>query len=476
MNIVNEALNASAVSDFTASVLKNAKNIQGIAKIAQRKSIMTMAQPGMYQYPLVASSAIDTETLMSIAKSYQLTYASNVVTAYSLNPIMYTKETPEISDFVKKFHTNSDSILDANLTSAGKAVGVESDNELPEGCDISVESATVSNKFTPEDYVALNSTVWDDCHDYITMESLNDMYRPYDRIHRIMTEKLNSMKTANESIGDVLNDINKSINSDDNYSTQVPIGTQKSSSSEVKYDKYGNVTSSKVLDKNGGTLIRNFKNEIVRNSQLDNMEPTMVNVQIVSHGDGVQQTHNLTLGIKVVSRVISSDLMIASMVEACKQSQSIFKFLKWTKGEVKTLDFILGISAAKSKAIEKNAKQEVKFLKQSAERKKQSGLISKFLKNEKLPTMSVVLTTYEVERIKEATNIDLNNFAQAMKLLKKYFLLSIAIYDPDQNTVKFLFDCDNDWGIISVGTMKTAVNKTNDILNANEIFKMTGRR
>lgn len=457
MNIVNEAVSADDVSKITASVLKNAKNIQGIAKIAQRKSIMTMAQPGMYQYPLVASSAIDTDTLMSIAKSYQLTYASNVATAYSLNPIMYTKETPQISDFVKKFHTNSDSILDANLNGAGKALGVESDVELPEGCDVSVESATVDHTFTDEDYAVCNSTIWEDKYDSITMESLNDMYRPYDRIYRIMSEKLETMRNANESfkdtyksIGDNLQSINNNLNSDGDYSHGVGIAKD--------------------------TKVPSFKNEVVRNTQLDNMEPTMVNVQIVAHGDGEQIVRNLTLGVKVVSRVISSDLMIASMVEACKQSQSIFKFLKWTKGEVKTLDFILGVSAAKSKAIEKNAKQEVKFLKQSSERKKHSGIVSKFLKNEKLPTMSVVLTTYEVERIKEATSIDLNNFAQAMKLMKKYFLLSVAIYDPDQNTVKFLFDCDSDWGVISVGTMASAVKKTNDILNANEVFKITGRR
>ena len=90
--------------------------------------------------------------------------------------------------------------------------------------------------------------------------------------------------------------------------------------------------------------------------------------------------------------------------------------------------------------------------------------------------MSVVLTTYEVARIKEATSIDLSELASAMKIMKKYFLLSIAIYDPDQNTIKFLFDCDSDWGIISVGAMKTAVSKTNDILNSNEVLKLTGRR
>ena len=74
------------------------------------------------------------------------------------------------------------------------------------------------------------------------------------------------------------------------------------------------------------------------------------------------------------------------------------------------------------------------------------------------------------------TNVDLNNFKDALKLLNKYFLLSIAIYDPDQNIVKFLFDCDTDWGVISVGTMKSVVAKTNDILNQNEIMRITGRR
>lgn len=478
MNIANESISAKEIDDISAKVLKSAKDLQGIAKIAKRKSIMSMAQPGMYQYPLVASSAIDTETLMAIAKSYQLTYASSVATAYSLNPIMYTKDTPELSDFVKKFHTNSDSLLDANLTGAGNALGIESDVSEAEG-DIVVESATINNKFSKEDYAVMNASAWEDIKDSLSMESLNNIYRPYDRVYRIMSEKLNSMSVANEGISDTINDISKSLNSNGNYNTTTPIKGKNSEDHSIsyKYDKNGNIIEERVANKsnNDGTIMRNFKNEVVRNTQLDNMEPSMVNVQIVAHGDGNQTVHNLTLGVKVMARVISSDLMIASMIEACKQSQSIFKFLKWTKGEVKTLDFILGISAAKSKALEKNAKQEVKWLKQSAARKKVNG-IGKFLKNEQLPTMSVVLTTYEVARIKEATSIDLSELASAMKIMKKYFLLSIAIYDPDQNTIKFLFDCDSDWGIISVGAMKTAVNKTNDILNSNEVLKLTGRR
>ena len=485
MNIANESISAKDIDDISAKVLKNAKDLQGIAKIAKRKSIMTMAQPGMYQYPLVASSAIDTETLMAIAKSYQLTYASSVATAYSLNPIMYTNDTPELSDFVKKFHTNSDSLLDANINGVANTLGIniskkidnvkESDTDISDG-DIVVESANIINSYSKEDYAVINSTAWDDIRDSLSMESLNNIYRPYDRVYRIMSEKLNSMSTANEGL---LEDINKRLNSNGEYNQTIPIKGNNSEDHSItyKYDKNGNIIEEKVNNRtqNGGTIMRTFKNEVVRNTQLDNMEPSMVNVQIVAHGDRNQTVHNLTLGVKVMARVISSDLMIASMIEACKQSQSIFKFLKWTKGEVKTLDFILGISAAKSKALEKNAKQEVKWLKQSAARKKVNG-IGKFLKNEQLPTMSVVLTTYEVARIKEATSINLSELASAMKIMKKYFLLSIAIYDPDQNTIKFLFDCDSDWGIISVGAMKTAVNKTNDILNSNEVLKLTGRR
>lgn len=437
-----------------SDVLKGAKAIKAISKLAKRKSIMTMAEPGMYQYPMLTSTGIDNDIIAAIAKAYQLNYASSVVIAYSLNPIMYLKDTPEVIDFVKRFHTNSD--IPSNVDAAANRLCIEALLAIDESgeIDIAVENSIVNDDFTREELIAMGST--DIVEDGLCMESLNDAYRPYDRVHRILSEKLGDMKVATEDFHDtvnVLDDIGQITNNDGNYSTQVPAKSRPAG--------------------------RTFNNAVVRNNQLEALEPTMVNVQILCHGkvegQGTQYVQNLTLGVKTVPRVISSDLMIASMIEACKDGHFIFKFLKWTKGEVKTLDFVLGISASKKKALEKTAKQEVKLLNQAKKRKRLNG-IGKLLNNEVLPTLTIVITSYEAAKIKEACGCDLNDLKEAVRLMNKYYLLSFGIYDTEQNTLKVLFDCDSEWSYTSISNLKNGVSKVNDTLNQNLIGQMFGRR
>ena len=355
---------------------------------------------------------------------------------------------------------------------------------------IDVAEATIARDIPEYVTEALSIRAWDRVEDQITMESLNDMYRPYDRTQRIMNEKIQSLKIANEDFSDTAKKAYQfasranNVYNDPGSKSNVPIsgGRRKTTkrNEHHQYDPYGvktDTTSSEIVSVDEKPAInRNFNNAVVRNDRLESLEPTMVNVQIVCHSEKTGQfMQNLTLGVKAMVRCVSSNLMIASMVEACKSSNRIFTFLKWTKGEKKTLDFVLGISNAKTKALEKNAKMEVRVLRQSQKRKK-NNMIGKFLNNEVLPTLSVVLTTYEVLKIKEICGVDLNTLEQAVKLMNKYYLLSIAIYDTEQNTLKTLFDCDDDWSYVSVAAMKSMVNKTNDMLVQNEIFKLFGRR
>ena len=90
----------------------------------------------------------------SIAKAYHLTYASSVVVAYSLNPIMYLQETKELTDFVKRFHSNS--IIPSNLDTAASTLGIESLMELPEEeFNAVLESVKIDDSFTPDELTAL---------------------------------------------------------------------------------------------------------------------------------------------------------------------------------------------------------------------------------------------------------------------------------------------------------------------------------
>lgn len=481
------------------SVMKKLRNGQELLRLAKRKSIMSMAAPGLYMYPIVMSGGIDTPKQMEIAKGFQITYASSVATAYSLNNNMDRRETPQVSDFVQKFHQNDPKLINANLNAVSAALGIEStamNAEDLEHLDYAVESATImKNALTVENQFLLNLVAWDDVESGLVMESLNDIYKPYKRSERIINDKLDMIKeakVANEAgffdDDGIAGKINRVANGSPtkNNATAVTFVTQtdKSRSSKKHYDKDGNLRDE---DENTRSSIKkdiykpNTFSKVERVQNMTNLEPTMVNVQVVAHGkgdvngSGAPSIHNITLAIKAMPRIVNSSVMIASMIEACQNSHAIFKFLKWTKGEIKTLDTVLGISASKRKAIQKNAKNEVKFLEQSKKRKGK-GLVGRFVRNEVLPTTTVVITTFEAEKIKEATGIDLNRYEMAVKLMNKYYLLGFCIYDTEQDTMKVLFDADSDWGFTSYQSMTNATSNAKDVLSQNEILRVFGRR
>lgn len=493
MNIANEA-------DITAKVLRGIKNTSSLLKLAQRKSIMTMASPGMYMYPLIMSGSIDSDAQLALAKGFQLTYAAAVATAYSLNPIMDMDKVDNASDYVKKFHNNNASLMSADIKGITSTFGIESFIDVPVE-DIEVY-ASVKRDVPITDLAAITLEAVGSIKDSLCMESLNDEYQPYKRTARIIEEKIDQMKKATEAIkfDDAADSFGQNINQMLNpdavtvrqqgqnvNTTKIADGSYKrttTSTSETTTTKKWNDTSKKwettqIVKKNNSGDKRDPSaqtafNQVIKNNQLDAMEPTMVNVQLVTRGANTP-TLNLTLSVKAMPRLVPSNLMINAMTEACMNSKFIFKFLKWQKGEIKTMDAIFGISKARDAATASNDKMEKRFLKQLKKRKHLNA-VGKIMNNEVLPTTTIIITSYEAARIKEECHVDLEVLQNAVKLLNSYYLLAFGIYDTEQGSLKILFDCDTDWGYTTITSLKSSVNKTNDLLNQNEIIKIFGRR
>lgn len=501
MNIANEVgnvnINVSDVDKKASKVFGHIKNAKSMINFAKRKSIMTMAAPGFYLYPIVMSGGIDTPKQMEIAKAFQYTFASSVATAYSLNGNMDRSSTPQVADFVKTFHQNDPSLVNANLNGVASSLGIlpikkgakESYINLDdlEFIQYNVKDATVmENTLSLKDSYLIDLLAWDETENGLVMESLNDIYKPYTRSERILRERLDEMKEAREAsiatekIGDTLDKFDRFS---DAMNQAVNGGPRSRNATQATLTT--TTTTMKDGDKTTQTSRRPFDriafNKVDRVTNMTNLEPTVVNVQIVAHGgkdadgEAVPSVHNVSLCIKAMPRIVNSSLMIASMVEACQNSHAIFKFLKFTKGEINTLDKVLGISASKKKALQKNAKNEVKFLEQSRKRKKK-GLIGRFVKNEVMPTMTVVITSFEAEKIKEVCGVDLNRYEMAVKLMNKYYLLGFCIYDTEQDTLKVLFDADSDWGTTSFQSMTNATSNAKDMLSQNEILRIFGRK
>lgn len=511
-------IDSAKVDNHATNFFKKAKTGQEFLKLANRKSIMTMAAPGFYMYPVVMSGGIDTSKQMEIAKAFQLTFASSVATAYSLNGTMDRSITPQVADFVKTFHQNDPKLLNANLNGVAAALGVKESyidaDDLPY-ISYEVQSATaMEGVLSTKDAYLIDLIAWEDTEKGLVMESLNDLYKPFDRSEHIIRQRLGDMyaarekSAATESVKDAFDKldgfasrVNYAANGRPNANNATQTNFTMSDSTFqydvkkdshgrtiYKRDKDGNLTNDPELELTKKTTKKATKpydrmtfNKVERVQNMTGLEPTMVNVQIVAHGkedatgSSAPSIHNVTLAVKAMPRIINSSLMIASMVEACQNSHAIFKFLKFTKGELKTFDKVLGITASKRKALQKNAKNEVKFLEQSAKRKKK-GLIGRFIKNEVLPTMTVIITSFEAEKIKEICGVDLNRYEMAVKLMNKYYFLGFCIYDTEQDTLKVLFDADSDWGTTSFQSMTNATSNAKDVLSQNEVLRILGRK
>ncbi len=479
-------LNKMAIRDKVETgagyALHGARAIKNISSVAKRNSIMRMAAPGIFQYQYLGSDEIETDVQLAICQALQMTYASSVCTAFSLNPNMAMKRYKNISSFVQSFHKNSDmpTNLDGLLSSVGVESAIETDND-PE------YTATIDEAYSPGVLKELALECWSNTEEALDVEPLNDLVQPYDRVMRIKEEKVKALQEANEAFRDrfdaiasTANAIDAAVDGRGGEQTGHVKGVKTNSYTQLQLDKNGQP----IKDKNGNFKMttkyinrdRTIKNEVVHINKLEAMEPTMVNVNIIQHGEDAGQFNNvITLGVKVMPRIIRSNVMIAVMSEMCKSTHHLInRILKFTKGEVNTLDFLLGWSASKKKALKENADMEMRFMNQQKKRKK-LGRIAKITKEGIFPTLTVVITRYQADKVKELTGMDLTTLAAATKIMNEYYLLAFGVYDTDQNTLQMLFDGDSNWSITSIGAMKSMMTKTTDLLNQRQMINLFGR-
>jgi len=462
INVSISAGKASGVNKAGKGITSSIKVAKLLKKMRSHNSIAKMANDGIYQYPVLMSTSFNTDDAITIARAHEKQCAAFVVIAYALYGTMDNKKYQDIGDFVKKFHNNKN--IPTNFIAAKSVIdrATESTQDAQEQTEnITVESFTYSTVSDPF-FKDVAKQCWGFSRDQVDMESLNDIYKPYTRTARIIEEKIHTMKTANESAVDLATSIADAV---DNINI-----TERSGGIYEAGPK-----NRRIVQKTGA----NAKNEVVKNDKLSALEPTMVNVTITRHGLVSGQSgptsylQTLTLGVKAMVRLVRSDLMVANMVEACKDANAIFKFIKWTKGEINLVDKILGISEAKAAALA-NSSVEQRILKAAKKRKKINN-VSKFLNNEVFPTLAIFLTTTEVLQIKSICGVDLSQLYNALKLMNKYYLLAFGIYNPETQVLQVIYDGDDDFAYTTIGNLRSQENKDINVASAKDVFKLMGR-
>ena len=428
-------MKAMSVSDAEKAI-KNVNTAIGtgkvVAKYVSNTSLTKLAKDSIFQFPVIISASIDNDEIFVMAKSLERSYASMMVSVISLsNYVDLTKYGKEdyLINFLRRFHSNTN--IGGNII-ASESISISEANILPQ-----------------ENVVGVNiASLWDSVYESVDNESINDMYRPYNRTKHILENALEESMTV--KIGDS-KDPKITINNADAISK---LGDKNTAYT----DKDGNTKTIR-----GGAT---KPNQIVKSDYMTDMAPTMINVTVVADatGKGATWTQSVVIGIKAMVRMVKSGIMINNMMDAFKD-RGLFKWLSWTKGEISTAELIFGAGKAMQDGYA--AGKGDNWLKTLRERKMMQG-INKLLGKRLLPNASIIITESEAIAIHDAIGIDVHNPADVKKMMNRYFLLAFGIYDTENKLLDIMYDGESQFSTESIREIAAKNKKDTNLLAMNK--------
>ena len=424
-----------------------------IAKYVSNTSLTKLAKDSIFQFPVIISASIDNDEIFVMAKSFERSYASMMVSVISMSSYIdlnkYGKE-DYLVNFLRRFHSNTN--IGGNII-ASESISISDANILPQ-----------------ENVVGINvAALWDSVYESVDNTSINDMYRPCKRTARILEDALEAAtddgmtikfgKTTIKNADNIANSGKSNVfyeeyekDDDGKYKTdkngkKIPIkGTQRiTHTAKDKHDKF---------------------NQVVKSDYMTDMAPTMINITVIADatGKGDTWTQNVVLGIKAMVRMVKSGVMVNNMMDAFKD-RGLFKWLSWTKGEISTAELIFGAGKAMQDGYA--AGKGDNWLKILRERKMAQG-INKLLGKRLLPNASIVITESEALAIKEATGVDPHNPADVQKMMNRYFLLAFGIYDTENKLLDVMYDGESQFSTESIRELAAKNKKDTNLLAMNK--------
>lgn len=456
------------VNDITSSVNDLIGNTRTIARIVSNTSISRLAKDSIFQFPCITSASINTDEAYTIAKTCERNYAAMLVSAISLRSFVDLEKYGSINGYLKSFHTNGILGGTTDLASA------------------TIESTTVTSAMVDATSKVTDlglSTLWDCVEEQVDTELINDMYQPYKRTARILQDAVDGAMEARAKVNRPSTADVTYVRDPDEYNGGVSVSARYDANGallypQIRVEKNGKVsykadTSRGPLratapvrgsSKYGVTYVGKSKEDDI----LNNQTPTLVNISFQVKAKGAVTTYEqiCMIGVRANVRRVNSSMMVSSLIEGI-QNRFIFKFMKWTKGEIKTSqaisEFIFGFSKMKNAGVA--AAKNSSWLK-NLSMKKYASVYNRILGKRLLPNATIIMTDLEAAQVKSATGADFRNLAVARKFMKDYFLIGLAIYDTEGKVIDILTDGDEDFTSYSMRSLVAAVKKDTELLDS----------
>lgn len=481
----------------TAAALFNSARI--IRKSKKNRSIARLSKDSIMLYPNIMSAGIPVPEAMTITKELEKQDAAMLLSIFSLNNAVDMNYYCSITDYLKQYHNNNDipeviSTMDNLITTNTKLLKGAKESFVDLGPDeyaIETITAFIIDNCNEDGTVICKPQVstecWDILEDQLNLQSINDVYKPFSR-----TEK--AMEAIIDQYNDRLNrqgpQANRGINSTTRRTqerrtdgeTATTVTTEDPSTGRRIQERRTDGGTTTTVTTEEPSVVRNIDKsapKVLNDRSLSNMEPTLVQCEFLMHGGkGIgagagTMIHTAIFGVKGMTRLVSSDIMIAEITKALVSSNPIFKFIKWAKGENKLVrDLMLGLDDVKEDAMKAKSGAKVFSTLRSLRRRNKIGRVTG---NNVPATTTIIITDYEAEAIKQATGLDLYADEVGQKIIYDHFLLGFGIYNTESKVLSIMFDSYNSYMETTLGAMQSAAGKDVNLSNIKDVLKLIGR-
>ena len=395
-------------------------------------SISKRASEGTLQFPVLISSSIDIETAQNISKALERNYSTFAQIAFSHAPTDNWNKNWTASDYIKNFHQNT-GIKTSRHDIADAINNIMDSYNVYEDDNIIIFEATYNSSTT--NINAKNKEQLFDVMEHLRHDILNNKYIP-------KTEVIYNFKDKN---------LNQKYNS---IVTEVTGPTPKSKISDMSKD-----------------ILKD--NDVKKSNEL--VSTTLhIRVRLVNKDDEDMGVVDFIVGIKCILHPIKSNDMITNVVNACRNNDTVFNFLRWTTGEISFFkDFLLNVKEIKSDVTSYKTGSSPWWLtlkrRKSLARLKDTTFIGKQL----LPNATIVISAEEVEFIKSEYGYDLYNPIFFNKVMNQYFLLGFVIVDNSSQIAHFLFEDQENFQTVTFSALEKS--SVNDERKFKEMLKVVNR-
>lgn len=368
-------------------------------------SIAAKASEGILQFPLIVSDTIDYDTIILLSKACERSYAAFVQVIFSMNQDLADVDAGNVSDYLKVFHQNDgQSKIDSDEGTLNDIIEAFDINDPKTGDTITCEM------YCPKNPIMVK-TLKEQLRPYIEdfcLTKINDLYQP-ERISN--TQTVVNMEGFRKPVEPVV------------YSYTVKEAADKGTDPR---------------NRDGGFAAELLSGEV---KKANEMQPTFIIIHLIkkSPNGGENVKYDITIGIKCTIHAVKSTEYIANLVDACEYKGTLFRFIKWTTGEISFLkDFVLRMDL-----FEKNTKTRVMSSSgwwEALRKRARSGKMSKVGNNRLLPNATFIFSKEEADNVKANFGYDLLNPSVAKALMKEYFLLGYVVVDASDETVRVMYD------------------------------------